>query len=117
MMAKKAPVVCLAVLVLFAWLGTVALASASAAEKVVLHWWHAMGGQLGETVETLARQFNDSQQEYEVRPLLKGNYAEVLTAAIAAYRAKQPPHIVQVYEVGTQTINSGHRGVLFLAGF
>lgn len=75
-----------------------------AAEKVVLHWWHAMGGQLGETVDALAKQFNESQPDYEVQPLRKGNYAETLTAAIAAYRAKQPPHLVQVYEVGTQTM-------------
>jgi sn-glycerol 3-phosphate transport system substrate-binding protein len=77
---------------------------ASAAERLVLHWWHAMGGQLGETVEALAKQFNDSQQVYEVRPLYKGNYTETLTAAIAAYRAKQSPHLVQVFEVGTQTM-------------
>src|SRR2546422_3696331 len=29
-----------------------------------------------------------------------------LPISIAAYRAKQPPHIVQVFEVGTQTILS-----------
>jgi sn-glycerol 3-phosphate transport system substrate-binding protein len=82
----------------------VALRPAHAAERIVIHWWHAMGGQLGEAVEALAKQFNDSQPDYEVRPLRKGTYAETLTAAIAAYRAKQPPHIVQVYEVGTQTM-------------
>jgi sn-glycerol 3-phosphate transport system substrate-binding protein len=84
--------------------GALTLSTAGAAERVVLHWWHAMGGQLGETVDALAKQFNDSQSDYEVRPLRKGNYSEVLTAAIAAYRAKQPPHLVQVFEVGTQTM-------------
>src|SRR5678815_4833207 len=29
-------------------------------------------------------------------------------AAIAAYRAKQAPHVVQVYEVGTQTMLSSN---------
>jgi sn-glycerol 3-phosphate transport system substrate-binding protein len=85
-------------------LGSLMVTPASAAERLVLHWWHAMGGQLGETVEALAKQFNDSQQVYEVRPLYKGNYTETLTAAIAAYRAKQSPHLVQVFEVGTQTM-------------
>jgi sn-glycerol 3-phosphate transport system substrate-binding protein len=33
-----------------------------------------------------------------------GTYAETLTAALAAYRAKTPPHIVQVFDVGTQTM-------------
>src|SRR5262245_16484086 len=32
-----------------------------AAEQTVLHWWHAMRGQLGDTVEALAQQFNARQ--------------------------------------------------------
>jgi len=81
----------------------VGLPSAALA-KTEIHFWHAMTGALGEALETQARQFNQSQGEYEVKPLRKGNYAETLTAAIAAYRQKNPPHIVQVFEVGTQTM-------------
>jgi sn-glycerol 3-phosphate transport system substrate-binding protein len=35
------------------------------------------------------------------RRSLQGSYTETLTAAVAAFRAKQAPHIVQVFEVGT----------------
>ena len=45
--------------------------------------------------------FNKTQTEYKVVPVYKGSYTETLTAAIAAFRAKQAPHIVQVFEVGT----------------
>ena len=76
------------------------------AQKTEIHFWHAMGGQLGETVAELVRQFNQSQGEFEVKALQKGTYPETLTAAIAAYRQKNPPHIVQVFEVGTQTMLS-----------
>ena len=76
----------------------------AAQAKTEIHFWHALSGQLGEALETQAKQFNDSQGEYEVKPLRKGGYAETLTAAIAAYRQKNPPHIVQVFEVGTQTM-------------
>jgi len=72
--------------------------------KTEIHLWHAMGGQLGETVNELVKQFNQSQAEYEVKALNKGTYPEVLTGAIAAYRQKNPPHIVQVFDVGTQTM-------------
>ena len=72
--------------------------------KTEIHFWHAMTGQLGTSLEAQAKQFNESQGEYEVKPLRKGNYAQTLTAAIAAYRQKNPPHIVQVFEVGTQTM-------------
>ena len=60
-----------------------------------------MGGNLGETVNQLADGFNKSQSEYKVVPVYKGSYTETLTAAIAAFRARQAPHIVQVFEVGT----------------
>jgi len=72
--------------------------------KTEIQFWHAMTGQLNDAVNSLVRQFNDSQSEYEVKPLQKGNYAEALTAAIAAYRQRQAPNIVQVFEVGTQTM-------------
>ena len=72
--------------------------------KKELHFWHAMSGHLNEAVETLTEKFNAQQSDYEVKPLHMGTYAETLTAALAAYRAKTPPHIVQVFDVGTQTM-------------
>lgn len=78
------------------------LASASVASaQTEIQWWHAMGGNLGDAVNALAEGFNKSQTEYKVNPVYKGSYTETLTAAIAAFRAKQAPHIVQVFEVGT----------------
>jgi sn-glycerol 3-phosphate transport system substrate-binding protein len=78
------------------------LASAhGAVAQTEIQWWHAMGGNLGETDNPLADGFNKSQNEYTLTPVYKGSYTETLTAAIAAFRAKQAPHIVQVFEVGT----------------
>jgi sn-glycerol 3-phosphate transport system substrate-binding protein len=72
--------------------------------KSEIQFWHAMSGHLNEAVETLTKKFNAKQSDYEVKPLYMGTYAETLAAAIAAYRAKIPPHIVQVFDVGTQTM-------------
>ncbi len=80
--------------------GAIALASPAWAQTEI-QWWHAMGGNLGEAVNALADEFNKSQKEYKVAAVYKGSYTETLTAAIAAFRAKQAPHIVQVFEVGT----------------
>ena len=78
------------------------LASAPVAwAQTEIQFWHAMQGNLGETVNEVAAGFNKSQSEYKVVPVYKGSYPETLTAAIAAFRAKQAPHIVQVFEVGT----------------
>ena len=87
------------------FLTTVAAASLLAAlpawAQTEIQFWHAMGGNLGETVNEIAAGFNKSQSEYKIVPVYKGSYTETLTAAIAAFRAKQAPHIVQVFEVGT----------------
>ena len=69
-----------------------------------IEWWHAMGGANGEKVNEIAKAFNDSQDAYEVKPVYKGNYTETMTSAIAAFRAKQQPAIVQVFEVGTASM-------------
>ena len=37
-------------------------------------------------------------------PVFKGSYPESMTAAIAAFRAGNAPHILQVFEVGTATM-------------
>jgi sn-glycerol 3-phosphate transport system substrate-binding protein len=82
----------------------VVAAPADALAKTEIHFWHAMTGQLGDALEQQVKEFNASQPDFEVKPLRKGTYAETLTAAIAAYRQKNPPHLVQVFEVGTQTM-------------
>ena len=69
-----------------------------------VQWWHAMGGVNGERVDKIASDFNASQSQYKIVPVYKGNYTETMTAAIAAFRAKSHPHIVQVFEVGTATM-------------
>ena len=79
-------------------------AASPASAQTEVQWWHAMAGELGQKVEKLAADFNESQKDFKVVPVYKGAYAEVMTNAIAAFRAKQPPHIVQVFEVGTATM-------------
>jgi len=74
--------------------------------KTEITFWHAMTGVLGERVGEIASKFNATQGDYEVKAIYKGDYPTTLNAAIAAYRAKQPPHVVQVFEVGTQTMLS-----------
>jgi sn-glycerol 3-phosphate transport system substrate-binding protein len=69
-----------------------------------IQWWHAMTGPNNDVVVKLAEDFNKSQSEYKVVPAYKGSYADTLNAGIAAYRAGNAPHIIQVFEVGTATM-------------
>jgi sn-glycerol 3-phosphate transport system substrate-binding protein len=72
--------------------------------KTEIVWWHAHTGFLGDRVTDITKKFNASQNDYEVKAIYKGSYADTLTAGIAAYRAKTHPHIIQVFEVGTQVM-------------
>ena len=76
--------------------------------KTEVIWWHAHTGFLAERVNDITKKFNASQSDYEVKAVYKGSYPETLTAGIAAYRSKTPPHIIQVFEVGTQTMLSSN---------
>lgn len=69
-----------------------------------ISWWHAMTGANNEVVEQLSKEFNESQSEYKVVPVFKGTYPETLNAGIAAFRAKQAPTIMQVFDAGTGTM-------------
>jgi len=63
--------------------------------------WHALTGPNADALSKFTTAFNASQSDAEVQPVFKGGYADVLTAAIAAWRADQAPHLVQIFEVGT----------------
>lgn len=81
-----------------------AFPAAVCAKPVEIQWWHAMRSARGKVVDTMIKAFNDSQSEYVVIGTNKGNYDEVMNAGVAAFRAKKHPHILQVFEVGTQTM-------------
>src|SRR5206468_4566200 len=80
-------------------------AGASAAHAVTeIQWWHAMTGANNDRVNALAKRFNDSQSDYKVNAVYKGSYPEAMAAAIAAYRAGNAPHLLQVFDAGTGTM-------------
>jgi sn-glycerol 3-phosphate transport system substrate-binding protein len=74
------------------------------AEKITINWWHAHGGRLGEKVNAIADGFNKLQNKYQLVATYKGSYPDTMTAGIAAFRSKNPPHILQVFEVGTASM-------------
>ncbi len=77
-----------------------------------IQWWHSMSGALGEWVNDQAKAFNASQADYKVVPTFKGTYDESMTAAVAAYRAGNAPHILQVFEVGTATMMASKGAII-----
>ena len=74
------------------------------AEPLTINWWFAHGGRLGEKVQEIVANYNASQNQYKVVATYKGNYTDTMNAGIAAFRSKNPPHILQVFEVGTASM-------------
>ncbi|TBR38133.1 extracellular solute-binding protein [Marinomonas agarivorans] len=78
--------------------------SSAAMATTSIEWWHGMGGNLGETVNKMAEEFNASQSDYRVVPIYKGTYEETMTAGISAFRAGEAPHIIQIFDAGAATL-------------
>lgn len=88
-------------------LGTAAaltLMANTAFAETEITWWHGMGGALGDTVNEIAKGFNESQDAYTITPAFKGTYEETLTAGIAAFRAGEQPNVLQVFDAGAATV-------------
>ncbi len=85
-------------------LAMVLVLSWGAYAQVSVEFWHAMSGKNGEMVQAVCDKFNTSQKDYKVVPVFKGSYSDTMNAGIAAFRARQAPSIIQVYEVGTATM-------------
>jgi sn-glycerol 3-phosphate transport system substrate-binding protein len=77
-----------------------------------IQWWHSMPAALGEWVNDQAKAFNDSQKDYKVVTTFKGSYDESMAGAIAAFRAGNAPHILQVFEVGTATMMASRQAIV-----
>jgi sn-glycerol 3-phosphate transport system substrate-binding protein len=94
-----------------AGIALVASAGAQAQAPIEIHWWHALTGANNDVVVKLSNDFNASQSQYKVVPSYKGSYPDTMNAGIAAFRANNAPHILQVFEVGTATM-MGARGAI-----
>jgi sn-glycerol 3-phosphate transport system substrate-binding protein len=93
---------------------TLALATLSvcAQAQTEIQWWHSMTAVNGEWVNDLAKEFNASQKDYKIVPTFKGSYDESMTAAVAAFRSGNAPHILQVFEVGTATMMASKNAIV-----
>ena len=87
-----------------ALLAVLALSSFAFAEKTQITWWHAMSGSRLDVVNAIVDQFNATHPDIELTAMFTGSYAETLTKFIASYKTGTAPNLVQVYEVGTQTM-------------
>ncbi len=71
-------------------------------ENIQITFWHAFGGGRMLFIERMVEDFNYTHPGIEVQVEYKGSYRETLNAAILAAEQGNAPHVVQIFEVGTQ---------------
>lgn len=77
-------------------------------KKIKIKFWHSFGGELGNILNKIIMEFNNSQNKYYVIGTNKSNYENSLTAAATAFRSGNQPNILLNYEIGTaMMIHSG----------
>jgi sn-glycerol 3-phosphate transport system substrate-binding protein len=80
---------------------TLASSAAGAQERIKFEMWYGLTGQLGERTAETCKRFNESQTKYEAVCVGQGGYDKAEQNTIAAYRSKQHPTVVQIYDAGT----------------
>jgi sn-glycerol 3-phosphate transport system substrate-binding protein len=75
--------------------------------KTKIQFWHAMSGWRIELLQNMANDFMEQNPDIEVEVQYTGSYQDTLNKLIAAIKAGTPPNVVQVFEVGTQSIIDG----------
>ncbi len=69
-----------------------------------IHFWHAFEGFLADKFTEIVDDFNHQSKAYQICLDYRGNYQEVFHCGLQAFEEGNPPHILQVYEVATQTM-------------
>jgi sn-glycerol 3-phosphate transport system substrate-binding protein len=68
---------------------------------IEINMWMGLTGQSGELLSRFGEDFNKTQNDYRVVVSFKGQYPEQRAAAVAAFRAGNPPHIMQMFDAGS----------------
>jgi sn-glycerol 3-phosphate transport system substrate-binding protein len=94
--------------------GATALALSAQAQTrpIEINMWMGLTGQGGELLTRFGEDFNKTQNDYRVVVSFKGQYPEQRAAAVAAFRAGNPPHIMQMFDAGSGDMMSAKNAIV-----
>ncbi len=81
-------------------------------KPVEIQMWMGLTGLAGETLSKYGEEFNKLQSDYKVVVSFKGQYPEQRAAAVAAFRAGNPPHIMQMFDAGSGDMMGASKAVV-----
>ncbi len=79
-------------------------ATVVAAKEKEIVVWHAFEGFLSDKFSEIVEDFNHQSGSYRIVLVNKGNYTEVFERGLEAFESGKHPHLLQVYEVATQSM-------------
>lgn len=89
--------------------GTTNASTGSSSNKTEIIFWHSMGGEGGKAIDSLVKEFNDSQDEIEVIAEYQGEYDDSVNKLKSSALGNSGPDVIQVYDIGTKwMIDSGY---------
>ncbi|MBD3893096.1 sn-glycerol-3-phosphate ABC transporter substrate-binding protein UgpB [Hydrogenophaga sp.] len=89
-----------------------AQAPAPAPAPTEIQFWMGLTGVNGQLLSRFGEDFNRTQNEYRVVVSFKGQYPEQRAAAVAAYRAGNPPHIMQMFDAGSGDMMAAREAIV-----
>jgi sn-glycerol 3-phosphate transport system substrate-binding protein len=79
---------------------------------IPLETWIGLTGPAQELLISYGEAFNKTQNDYKMTVVFKGQYPEQRAAAIAAFRAGNPPHLMQMFDAGTGDMMGARKAVV-----
>jgi multiple sugar transport system substrate-binding protein len=70
-------------------------------DKTTVVFWHALGGPLGDALNIMIKEFNDSHSKIYIKAISMGNYTALSQKIMASIQAGTQPDIAQVFESWT----------------
>jgi sn-glycerol 3-phosphate transport system substrate-binding protein len=67
--------------------------------RIEVVFWHSMGGVNGEALERMADGFNGSQDDFFVRPVFQGGYADSLKKLVSSFGTSSMPVLIQLDDI------------------
>lgn len=78
------------------------LLSGSSNGTTEIQFWHIFGGELGKTLQQMAKEFSEQRDGITVEAVSKSGYRENLNQSLQASRSGDPPGVAQIFEIGTR---------------
>ena len=70
--------------------------------KIVVNFWHSMGGHNLGILEELINQYNSSQDEVTIKPIYQGSYREGFSKINSVLGTEEVPALMQLNEESTK---------------